>query len=152
MSTQYRVPVLEKYEFQPAVLDKDLSTPPVSPVAGDRYIVATGGTGAWATHDKHIAWFNGTTWDFYIPVEGWLTWIKDEDLFYYYSGASVWTALPVGDMQKSVYDTDNDGRVDKAESVDDGVSITTAAQVKEAYDRRASFNTSLNVIEFNLNP
>lgn len=39
-----------------------------------------------------------------------------------------------GDMSKSTYDTDDDGRVDKAESVDDGTNVSTAAQVKGAVD------------------
>jgi len=43
MTIPYRVPVLESYEFQPAVLDKDLSTPPGSPAKGNRYIVGRRG-------------------------------------------------------------------------------------------------------------
>jgi len=39
-----------------------------------------------------------------------------------------------GDMLKSVYDTDDDGRVDKAESVDDGTNVSSAVQVKGAVD------------------
>lgn len=39
-----------------------------------------------------------------------------------------------GDMQKVVYDTDNDGRVDAAEAVSDGTNTKTAAQVKAAHD------------------
>ena len=33
---------------QLSVLDRDLTTPPGSPADGDRYIVASGGTGSWA--------------------------------------------------------------------------------------------------------
>ena len=33
---------------QLAVLDRDLSTPPASPTAGARYIVAASPTGAWS--------------------------------------------------------------------------------------------------------
>ena len=39
-----------------------------------------------------------------------------------------------GDMAKSTYDTDDNGIVDKAESVDDGTNTTSASQVKSAYD------------------
>ncbi|GAH36797.1 unnamed protein product, partial [marine sediment metagenome] len=40
-----------------------------------------------------------------------------------------------GDMTKGVYDTGDTGRVDKAESVDDGgANVSTAAQVKSAVD------------------
>ena len=45
-----------------------------------------------------------------------------------------------GDMLKSVYDTNDSGRVDKAESVDDGTNITTAAQVKAASNHVAASN------------
>jgi len=39
-----------------------------------------------------------------------------------------------GDMAKATYDTDNDGIVDKAEAVDDGVNSKTAAQIKTHID------------------
>lgn len=38
-----------------------------------------------------------------------------------------------GDMLKSVYDTDDDGRVDAAETVNDGTFLTTAEEVSDAY-------------------
>lgn len=43
-----------------------------------------------------------------------------------------------GDMLKAVYDTDNDGRVDKAESVDDGTNVKSAAQVAGHIDDTAN--------------
>ena len=38
-----------------SVKDRDLTAPPGSPSEGDRYIVATGGSGAWSGHDLEIA-------------------------------------------------------------------------------------------------
>ena len=179
MATQYRVPVLEKFEWQQAVIDKDLSTPPVSPVKGDRYLVKATGLGAWAGKDNNFAWFDGSVWKFDAPMEGHQTWVKDEDRVYFFNGTS-WGAG--ANMSTSVYDTDADGIVDKAETVDDGAgnsstavdvkdavtkrhtqntdqyvdfggaSQTSAAQIKEAYDRRGSYDTDLGVILFNLNP
>ena len=63
---QFRVPVLEKFEFQQKVKDKDLATPPVTPapVKGDRYIVAVSTTRAWLGQEKKIAWFEGVNWKF----------------------------------------------------------------------------------------
>ncbi|HEY6108686.1 MAG TPA: DUF2793 domain-containing protein [Gemmatimonadales bacterium] len=77
-----------------AVEDKDLTAPPGSPVDGARYIVKATATGAWATHEKAIAVWNGVSsaWDFYAPKEGWITWVKDEDVMYVYNGTS-WGAL-----------------------------------------------------------
>ena len=43
-----------------AVLDRELAAPPASPADGDRYIVASGATGAWAGWDGSIAyWVDG---------------------------------------------------------------------------------------------
>ncbi len=61
-----------------SVKDRDLATPPGSPSNGDRYIVATGGTGAWSGHDGKIAARINGAWVFYPPKVGWLTYIEDE--------------------------------------------------------------------------
>lgn len=45
------------------------TVPPGSPVNGDRYIVGTSATGAWATHDDKLAVYRGG-WTFYAPGEG----------------------------------------------------------------------------------
>lgn len=73
------------------VLDKDLTTPPGSPSAGDRYIVASGATGDWAGQAGNVASYFDGAWAFYTPTEGWLVWVADEDALYYYTG-SVWDA------------------------------------------------------------
>lgn len=136
---EYRVPILEQFEFQQPVLDKDLSTPPASPAKGDRYIVATGGSGDWDGKDDNIAWYDGAAWQFDAPREGMLVFVDDEKKHYRYRN-SAWEdydAAGTGDMQKSTYDTDDDGIVDKAESVDDGAgNASTAAQVKDAVDKK----------------
>jgi hypothetical protein len=38
-----------------AVANLSTTAPPGSPANGDAYVIATGGTGAWATHDHAIA-------------------------------------------------------------------------------------------------
>jgi len=73
-----------------------------------------------------------SAWFFITPTEGMQVYVEDENLYYFYNG-SVWGTMSggSGDMSKSTYDTDNDGIVDKAESVDDGEgNATTAVQVK----------------------
>jgi hypothetical protein len=62
---------------QLAVLDSTLAAPPGSPAEGDRYIVATGGTGAWAGHDGEIAVFVDGAWDFALPEDGWIAYDRD---------------------------------------------------------------------------
>ena len=150
---KYRVPVLEQYQYQPLVKDKDLSTPPVSPVKGDRYIVGASSTGDWLGKEKNIAWFDGLVWKFDAPMKGMLTCVDDETVYYMYNG-STWNLfieeLGLGDMLKSIYDIDNNGIVDKAETVDDGVgNSSTASDIKDAVTKKhAHVNIAvLNAIE-----
>ena len=47
-----------------------LSAPPASPGDGQCWIVAAGGTGAWAGHDLSIAAWQDGAWSFYPPTKG----------------------------------------------------------------------------------
>jgi len=89
--TQYRVPVLEQFSWQPPIIDKDLTAPPGGESKGDRYIVASGGSGDWTGLDGHIVTYDGSNWLDDTPAEGWECWVSDEDKFYYYDGSN-WTA------------------------------------------------------------
>lgn len=61
------------------VKDKDLTAPPGSPAEGDTYIVAVGGTGAWAGHDGQIAaYYSG--WVFQPIRVGLIYYIEDENI------------------------------------------------------------------------
>lgn len=68
------------------VVSRGEETPPVSPVAGDSYIVADDATGAWAEKDGQIAYFD-QIWRFIEPREGMSIWVNDEDVVYIYDGA-----------------------------------------------------------------
>lgn len=87
--TDYRVPVLEQFAWQPPVKDKDLETPPGGESKGDRYIVKVNG-GDWsAGAAKDIATYvTGTTWLYDTPVEGWIVWVDDENEFYVFDGTN----------------------------------------------------------------
>lgn len=81
------------------VIDKDLSEPPGSPSDGDMYIVgATASSGSdWTGEEDSIAYYGNTAWEFHTPEEGWLAFVKDEGIFYYYAGASAgWQSLAGG--------------------------------------------------------
>jgi hypothetical protein len=80
---------------QMTVLDRNLTTPPVTPVDGDRYIVAASPTAAWAGQANNIAAFQDAAWLFYPPKEGWITWIADENIAVAFDGAA-WTTLSSG--------------------------------------------------------
>jgi hypothetical protein len=74
--------------FWPAVVDKDLGTPPGSPAAGDTYIVPAGATGAWSGHTGKIAFYQSTGWLLLTPATGWTCYVVDESKLYTYrSGA-----------------------------------------------------------------
>lgn len=81
MSTAYRIPVMEKFAWQDPVINI-LATPPVAPTKGDRYIVDADPTGAWATHTKKIAWYDGTVWKFDTIATGWRVFNKFNSNFY----------------------------------------------------------------------
>jgi Protein of unknown function (DUF2793)/Right handed beta helix region len=68
------------------VLDRDLAAPPASPIEGQRFIVASNPSGAWAGNAKAIAAFQDAAWVFYTPREGWLAWVGDEDKLVVYDG------------------------------------------------------------------
>jgi hypothetical protein len=75
------------------VLDKDLATPPGSPAAGDRYIVAASPTGAWSDQAGNIAAWQDGAWAFHAPREGWLAWVADESRLYARQAAA-WAPMP----------------------------------------------------------
>ena len=65
--------VITNIDWKQSVLDVNLDAPPVSPAAGNRYLVSIGAaaaTGDWATQDNSFAVYNGTTWDFTLPELG----------------------------------------------------------------------------------
>lgn len=64
---------------------------PAVPAAYDAYIIPTGATGAWLGLDGDVAWYTGTAWETYAPVEGWRFWVQDTNQFLAYDGSG-WTA------------------------------------------------------------
>lgn len=76
-----------------SIKDKDLTAPPGSPAAGDRYIVAASPTGAWAGQAKNIALYDGATWQFFTPAKGWISYVEDEDKHYKYNASSAWAVM-----------------------------------------------------------
>ena len=65
---------------QSAVETSTLSTPPASPVEGGLWLVASGATGDWASHDTELAQYIGGAWQFHAPFEGLALWLKDENV------------------------------------------------------------------------
>lgn len=61
---------------QPAVESRSLTTPPLSPMAGESYLVPPGATGAWTGHFDEVASFQSGAWLFLDPAPGWQVYCK----------------------------------------------------------------------------
>ena len=82
------------------VLDRT-NTPPSTPAAGDRVIVGPAPSGAFASNADDLGYYNGAQWVFVSPVIGQSVYVRDEDAFYYWSEAGVWTADTISDVGAS---------------------------------------------------
>ena len=83
--------------YQAPVLSKTETAPPSGYADGDRYLVLTGDSGEWFGHDNEIAeWYDlDSSWHFTTPLQGMITWVKDEDVFFVYYNAQ-WNELSTG--------------------------------------------------------
>jgi hypothetical protein len=78
---------------QIGVVSRVVTTPPGSPVEGDRYIVASGATGVWAGWDLNVAFWTDGAWLRLVPRRGWVAWSVADSALYVWNGTA-WT--PVG--------------------------------------------------------
>jgi hypothetical protein len=76
---------------QLSVLSRAQTAPPTNPVAGDRYILPSGATGAWAGFDGSLAHWEENAWRIIQPKEGWVAWDQDERALLVFSQGH-WTA------------------------------------------------------------
>jgi Protein of unknown function (DUF2793) len=59
---------------QLSVLDRNRTAPPLSPVDGDRHIVAPAATGLWVGWDLNVAFWADGVWMRLVPRPGWTAW------------------------------------------------------------------------------
>lgn len=80
---------LAKHNIEPqaSVKNRTTTTPPTSPVSGDRYIVPTGATGVWSGKTNQIAEYTAS-WVYYTPAVGWTAYVDDEQKVYSWNGTS----------------------------------------------------------------
>ena len=83
----YRVPVLENFEWQRPVEDRVVA-PAGGEAKGIRYLVIATASGDFAGQENKIAYYDGAAWQFDAPLEGMILWVKDEDKYYRYDGSS----------------------------------------------------------------
>lgn len=77
--------------YQKRVISRGLSTPPASPVEGDTYLVAAGGSGDWTGQDGEVAVYVNGGWRYLTPLPGWRLWSDDEAVELFFDGAN-WIA------------------------------------------------------------
>jgi hypothetical protein len=76
---------------QLSALNRHLTAPPGSPAEGDRHIVGSGATGAWAGKDLKIALRLDGGWTFIAPRTGWCCWVEDvAELLVWKGSTSAW--------------------------------------------------------------
>ncbi len=71
-----------------SVEERDLSSAPVSPAEGTRYIVGFSPSGEWIGKENQVAAFLNGAWVYLLPNEGWLAWVCDEDKLLSYDGTA----------------------------------------------------------------
>jgi hypothetical protein len=79
---------------QLSVKSRGLTAPPADPSASDRYIVASGATGAWAGWDLSVALWTDGAWLRLSPREGWRAWVEEEALLLVRTGAGWQPVIP----------------------------------------------------------
>ena len=80
--------------IQLSVNSRVLTTPPVSPLDGDRYLVATSPTGDWAGQSGTLALHMEGAWRFVTPRKGWRLWVEAENVLLVFNGTA-WIAPPL---------------------------------------------------------
>lgn len=82
----------DSHPWQPTVKGYQ-SAPPGAPAAGDRYAVATPGSGAWLNQSEKIAYWTGAVWQFYAASEGWQVWDETANKYKYFYN-NIWNDMP----------------------------------------------------------
>ena len=73
---------------QLSVKERGTLTPPVSPGAGDRYLVGVGASGAFAGQDGDVAEFIDGAWSFAPPRTGWRCYVEAEGALLIFAGGA----------------------------------------------------------------
>ncbi|QND52274.1 DUF2793 domain-containing protein [Phyllobacterium sp. 628] len=77
------------------VISREVPEPPLEADEGERYIIPSNATGAWASNPKYIAEWQDGGWTFFQPQHGWLAWIVEEACFAVFDGL-FWIDISVG--------------------------------------------------------
>ena len=84
---------------QLSVLSRAQTAPPANPVAGDRYILPSGATGAWAGFDDSLAHWEENAWRIIPPNEGWVAWDQNGLALLVFTQGR-WTEATAADVER----------------------------------------------------
>jgi hypothetical protein len=84
---------------QLSVLSRAQTAPPANPAAGDRYILPSGATGAWAGFDDSLAHWEENAWRIIPPKEGWVAWDQNGLALLVFSQGQ-WTEATAADVER----------------------------------------------------
>lgn len=92
----YKVPELSTFEWQKSV-QSILSTPPLSPSKGDRYLIGSSATDAWIDKESQIAEYD-ETWEYLFPFDGMVLNILDINRTLKYSNGWIYSEREIVDL------------------------------------------------------
>lgn len=81
---------------QLSVKSTTLTAPPGSPADGDRYLIGSGATGAWASKDLNITYYTSGAWVFLTPRNGWMCWDEPNSVMLVWTGSSWQNLMTAG--------------------------------------------------------
>lgn len=138
-----------------AIASRTLFAPPTT-IQNAFYIPKSPATGAWSGKENQLAYYftDSSTWRFYDPPLGFRAYCIAEALDLRWNGTTWDEIVIAADMNKSVYDTDNDGIVDAAEVAQLADLATVAAGLNGTasafYLDRANHTGTQNVSSLNI--
>lgn len=71
---------------QLAVIARDYTHPDPEAQEGDRYIIPDNAGGDWSAHKHKLAAFTDGSWSYFIPLAGWLCYVKNENKLLIFNG------------------------------------------------------------------
>ena len=82
-----RIPILDEFPFQQNVKDRITAAglAGLTPAKGDRYLLTDGGNVDQIAYCSNAV---GPVWTYIVPLEGWLLWVDDEDIYYKFDGTN----------------------------------------------------------------
>ncbi|WP_338467040.1 DUF2793 domain-containing protein [Novosphingobium sp. ZN18A2] len=88
-----------------AAIAGESATPPANPSPGETWLVASGGTGLWASHDGDLAAWTDGGWRFTAPKPGMRVFDITLGMFRHYHQSWTETAAPAGPQGGDVVDS-----------------------------------------------